>query len=48
MDEKYLPSLKKIQIKNYSLYPGNLNFTYNFIPGINLIIGGNGVGKIIF
>lgn len=48
MDTKYLPSLKKIQIKNFSLYPGDLNFTYNFIPGINLIIGGNGVGKTTF
>jgi DNA repair exonuclease SbcCD ATPase subunit len=48
MDNKYLPSLKKIVIKNFSLYPGNLNFTYNFIKGVNLIIGGNGVGKTTF
>lgn len=48
MDEKYLPSLKKIRIKNFSLYPGNLDFTYDFIQGINLIIGGNGVGKTTF
>lgn len=48
MDKKYLPSLKRIQIKNFSLYPGDLNFTYNFIEGVNLIIGGNGVGKTTF
>jgi DNA repair exonuclease SbcCD ATPase subunit len=48
MDKKYLPSLKKIQIKNFSLYPGDLDFTYDFIEGVNLIIGGNGVGKTTF
>lgn len=48
MDNRYLPSLKKINIRNFSLYPGDLNFTYNFIDGINLIIGGNGVGKTTF
>lgn len=45
MDNKYLPSLKKLQINNFSLFPGDLNFSYNFIQGVNLIIGGNGVGK---
>jgi len=48
MDKKYLPSLKSLQIKNFSLYPGDLNFSYNFIEGVNLIIGGNGVGKTTF
>jgi len=48
MDKKYLPSLKRIQIKIFSLYPGDLNFTYDFIEGVNLIIGGNGVGKTTF
>jgi DNA repair exonuclease SbcCD ATPase subunit len=48
MDKKYLPSLKRIQINNFSLYPGDLNFTYNFIQGVNLVIGGNGVGKTTF
>lgn len=48
MDKKYLPSLKKIQINNFSLFPGDLNFTYDFIRGVNLIIGGNGVGKTTF
>lgn len=48
MDKRYLPSLKNLQIKNFSLYPGDLNFTYDFVEGINLIIGGNGVGKTTF
>lgn len=48
MEKKYLPSLKKIQIKYFSLFPGDLNFTYDFIEGVNLIIGGNGVGKTTF
>ena len=48
MELKYFPSIKKIQIKNFSLYPGDLNFSYDFIQGINLIIGGNGVGKTTF
>ncbi|KQS46555.1 hypothetical protein ASG38_12230 [Flavobacterium sp. Leaf359] len=46
--KKYLPALEAITIQNFSLYPGDLNFTYNFIDGINLIIGGNGVGKTTF
>lgn len=48
MDKKYLPSLKKLQIINFSLYPGDLNFSYEFIQGVNLILGGNGVGKTTF
>lgn len=48
MDKKYLPSLKKLHIKNFSLYPGDLDFTYSFIEGVNLILGGNGVGKTTF
>lgn len=48
MDNKFLPSLKKLQIKNFSLFPGDLNFTYDFIQGINIVIGGNGVGKTTF
>ncbi|SEP06487.1 AAA family ATPase [Flavobacterium sp. fv08] len=46
--KKHLPSLISIEVKNFSLYPGNLNLTYKFIDGINLIIGGNGVGKTTF
>lgn len=48
MDQKILPNLKSINIKNFSLYPGNLNLHYHFIEGVNLIIGGNGVGKTTF
>jgi len=48
MDTRYLPSLKKITVSNFSLYPGDLNFTYDFVNGINLIIGGNGLGKTTF
>lgn len=42
----YLPTLKKVRIVNYSLY--NQNIDYDFIYGVNLIIGGNGVGKTTF
>jgi DNA repair exonuclease SbcCD ATPase subunit len=46
--KKHLPSLISIEIQNFSLYPGDLDLKYNFIDGINLIIGGNGVGKTTF
>lgn len=42
----YLPTLKKLKIVNFSLY--NEDIEYDFIDGINLIIGGNGVGKTTF
>lgn len=42
----YLPTLKKVKIVNYSLY--NKDIEYDFIEGVNLIIGGNGVGKTTF
>jgi len=42
----YLPTLRKVKIVNYSLY--NQNIDYDFIYGVNLIIGGNGVGKTTF
>lgn len=42
----YLPTLERIEIKNYSLY--NQDLVYDFISGINLVIGGNGVGKTTF
>lgn len=45
MRKIYLPSLKKIQIQNFTLYPNGLNFEYEFINGVNIIIGGNGMGK---
>lgn len=46
MNKIYLPTLKSISIKNYSLYSTNISF--DFIDGLNLIIGGNGVGKTTF
>ena len=42
----YLPILKKIRIINYSLYREDID--YEFIEGLNLIVGGNGVGKTTF
>jgi energy-coupling factor transporter ATP-binding protein EcfA2 len=42
----YLPTLKRVRIINYSLYNDDIDF--KFINGINLIIGGNGVGKTTF
>ena len=42
----YLPSLKRVRISNYSLYNGDID--YEFVDGLNLIIGGNGVGKTTF
>lgn len=41
-----LPHLKKIEIIDYSLYQKNIVF--NFVDGINLIIGANGTGKTTF
>jgi len=50
MAHKFLPSLKKVQIKNFSLYPEapDQEINYDFVEGINLVIGGNGVGKTTF
>ncbi len=42
----FLPTLKRVKIANYSLY--NSDIDYDFIDGLNLIIGGNGVGKTTF
>jgi len=44
----YLPTLKSIQIRDFSLYPDGLDFKYDFVKGVNLIIGGNGIGKTTF
>lgn len=46
MRKIFLPTLKKIEIINFSLY--RTDITYEFIEGVNLIIGGNGVGKTTF
>lgn len=42
----FLPTLRRVKIVNYSLY--NSDIDYEFIDGLNLIIGGNGVGKTTF
>ena len=44
----YLPELLSINIKNYTLYPNGLDYTYDFVKGINLVLGGNGMGKTTF
>lgn len=44
----YLPELLSITVKNYTLYPNGLDYTYNFVKGVNLILGGNGMGKTTF
>lgn len=48
MNSIYLPELLSIDIVNYTLYPNGLNFHYNFVKGVNLILGGNGMGKTTF
>lgn len=48
MNEIHLPKPKKIYIENFSLYSNNLNFEYEFKDGLNLIVGGNGIGKTTF
>ena len=42
----FLPRLRQVKIANYSLY--NQDIEYSFIDGVNLIVGGNGVGKTTF
>lgn len=46
MRKIYLPTLKKIEILDFSIY--NQNIEYEFVEGVNLIIGGNGLGKTTF
>lgn len=48
MRKIYLPELISIRIKNFTLYPNGLDFTYDFVKGVNLILGGNGMGKTTF
>ncbi|MEX0595985.1 MAG: AAA family ATPase [Candidatus Paceibacterota bacterium] len=48
MNNIFLPELKSIEIKNYTLYPHGLDYTHDFINGVNLIVGGNGMGKTTF
>lgn len=44
----YLPELLSINIKNYTLYPNGLDYNFDFVKGVNLILGGNGMGKTTF
>ena len=44
----YLPELLSIHLKNYTLYPNGLNYSFDFIKGVNLVLGGNGMGKTTF
>lgn len=44
----YLPELLSINIKNYTLYPNGLDYTFDFVKGVNLVLGGNGMGKTTF
>lgn len=44
----FLPELISINIKNYTLYPNCLDYTFDFVKGFNLILGGNGMGKTTF
>ncbi|EKS7870927.1 hypothetical protein QCQ72_005998 [Bacillus cereus] len=46
MNYLFLPTLKKVHIKSFSLYSSDIE--YDFVDGVNLIIGGNGVGKTTF
>ena len=44
----FLPELLSISIKNYTLYPNGLDYTFDFVKGVNLVLGGNGMGKTTF
>ena len=48
MRKIYLPELLSIHLQNYTLYPNGLDYTYDFVKGVNLILGGNGMGKTTF
>ena len=48
MNRIFLPELLSVEIENYTLYAKSPSFRYDFIKGVNLIIGGNGVGKTTF
>lgn len=43
----FLPVLEKLTVKNYQMYPGEQGqgFTHEFMPGPNVIVGINGIGK---
>lgn len=48
MRDIYLPDLIEMKIKNFTLYPQALDFSYDFVKGVNLVLAGNGMGKTTF
>jgi hypothetical protein len=48
MRKIYLPQLLSIDINDFSLYSAQPTFKYDFVNGVNLIIGVNGIGKTTF
>ncbi|WP_277405553.1 AAA family ATPase [Lacrimispora xylanisolvens] len=48
MRKIYIPYLKSITIEHFSLYKQKPTFSYDFVTGVNLIIGVNGIGKTTF
>ncbi len=48
MRKIFLPELISINIKNYTLYPNGLDYSFDFVKGFNLVLGGNGMGKTTF
>lgn len=48
MKKIYLPELRKVEVKNYSLYYQEPSFGFEFKRGISAIIGANGIGKTTF
>ena len=48
MRKIYLPELLSIHLRNYTLYPNGLDYSFDFIKGVNLVLGGNGMGKTTF
>lgn len=48
MRQIFLPELLSIHLKNYTLYPNGLDYIFDFIKGVNLVLGGNGMGKTTF
>lgn len=48
MKNLYLPNLKKIIIHKYTLYQQVPSYEFEFIDGINSVVGVNGIGKTTF
>ena len=48
MPKVVIPRLKRIRVENYELYPAHPKlgvFEHEFIPGVNIVVGINGLGK---